>query len=103
MLITKTDILGQDRVLWFTMMLMPAGPPAMKLVAMAEMDDADENDKMSIARVLMVRHLPQLVTVNIANSIDRLATLCHPCYHSQLLPVLKLALKGLTRQEESRK
>ncbi|KAH7233202.1 auxin efflux carrier [Fusarium tricinctum] len=53
LLITKTDILGQDRVLWFTMMLMPAGPPAMKLVAMAEMDDADENDKMSIARVLM--------------------------------------------------
>ena len=35
-------------------MLMPAGPPAMKLVAMAEVDDADENDKMSIARVLMV-------------------------------------------------
>ncbi|KAM0541387.1 hypothetical protein ACHAPJ_013260 [Fusarium lateritium] len=53
MLITKTDILGQDRVLWFTMMLMPAGPPAMKLVAMAEVDDADEDDKMSIARILM--------------------------------------------------
>jgi hypothetical protein len=56
MLVTKTDVLGQDRVLWFTMMLMPAGPPAMKLVAMAEVDDADEDDKMSIARVLMVRH-----------------------------------------------
>ncbi|KAG8672533.1 hypothetical protein FPOAC2_05928 [Fusarium poae] len=53
MLITQTDVLGEDRVLWFTMMLMPAGPPAMKLVAMAEVDDADENDKMSIARVLM--------------------------------------------------
>ncbi len=57
MLVTQTDVLGQDRVLWFTMMLMPAGPPAMKLVAMAEVDDADEDDKMSIARVLMVRHL----------------------------------------------
>lgn len=54
MLITQTDVLGDDPVLWFTMMLMPAGPPAMKLVAMAEVDDADENDKMSIARVLMV-------------------------------------------------
>ncbi|RBR26557.1 uncharacterized protein FIESC28_00633 [Fusarium coffeatum] len=53
MLITQTDVLGDDPVLWFTMMLMPAGPPAMKLVAMAEVDDADENDKMSIARVLM--------------------------------------------------
>ncbi|CAF3457445.1 hypothetical protein SNK03_006089 [Fusarium graminearum] len=53
MLFTQTDVLGEDRVLWFTMMLMPAGPPAMKLVAMAEVDDADENDKMSIARVLM--------------------------------------------------
>lgn len=57
MLVTQTDVLGQDRVLWFTMMLMPAGPPAMKLVAMAEVDDADEDDKMSIARVLMVKHL----------------------------------------------
>ncbi|KAM0338176.1 hypothetical protein ACHAPU_011426 [Fusarium lateritium] len=56
MLITKTNILGEDRVLWFTMMLMPAGPSAMKLVAMAEMDDADENDKMSIARVLMTSY-----------------------------------------------
>ncbi|KAF4446575.1 hypothetical protein F53441_9802 [Fusarium austroafricanum] len=53
MLATQTDILGQDRVLWFTMMLMPAGPPAMKLLAMAEVDDADEDDKMSIAQVLM--------------------------------------------------
>ena len=37
------------------MMLMPTGPPAMKLMAMAEVDDADEDEKMSIARVLMVR------------------------------------------------
>ena len=57
MLITQTDVLGDDSVLWFTMMLMPAGPPAMKLVAMAEVDDADENDKMSIARVLMVSNI----------------------------------------------
>lgn len=75
----------------------------MKLVAMAEMDDADENDKMSIARVLMVRHLPQPVAVNIANSIDRLATLCPPCYRLQLLPVSRLVLKRLTCQEEPRK
>ncbi|KAF5022729.1 hypothetical protein F66182_5277 [Fusarium sp. NRRL 66182] len=56
-LITKTDVLGQDPVLWFTMMLMPAGPPAMKLMAMAEVDDADEDDKMSIARILMTGYV----------------------------------------------
>lgn len=54
MLIEKTDLLDDDPVLWFTLMLMPTGPTAMKLMAMAEVDDAEEDDKMSISRVLMV-------------------------------------------------
>jgi hypothetical protein len=83
-------------------MLMPAGPPAMKLVAMAEMDDADENDKMSIARVLMVRRFPQSMTGTIANLFDRLAMLSHPYCHSQSLPVSRLAHKTLMCQEEPR-
>lgn len=50
----KTNLLDDDPVLWFVLMLMPTGPTAMKLMAMAEVDDPDEDEKMSIARVLMV-------------------------------------------------
>lgn len=57
LLMTKTDVLGDDPVLWFVLMLMPTGPTAMKLVAMAEVDDADEDEKMSIARVLMISYV----------------------------------------------
>lgn len=51
---TKTTWLGNDPMLWFTMMLMPTGPPAMKLVAMADCNNADEEEKMSIAKFLTV-------------------------------------------------
>jgi len=53
-LATKFSVLSSDPVLWFTMMLMPAGPPAMKLIAMADVNDADEMDKMAIAKLLTV-------------------------------------------------
>jgi predicted permease len=53
-LATKTNWLGDDPILWFTMMLMPAGPSAMKLVAMADCNNADEEEKMSISKFLVV-------------------------------------------------
>lgn len=37
------------------MMLMPAGPPAMKLTALADVSGAGEREKMSIAKFLTVR------------------------------------------------
>jgi predicted permease len=54
-LVQKTDILGPDPMLWFTMMLMPTGPPAMKLITMVEISDADEEDEHKIAKLLTVR------------------------------------------------
>ena len=51
---TKTNALSEDPVLWFAMMLMPAGPPAMKLVAMADVNGANEGEKMIIAKLLTV-------------------------------------------------
>lgn len=51
---TKTGVLSQDPILWFTMMLMPCGPPAMKLVAMADVNGASESEKMIIAKLLTV-------------------------------------------------
>lgn len=53
-LASKTDLLGNDPVLGFTLMLMPAGPPAMKLTALADVNGTDEKGKMSIAKFLTV-------------------------------------------------
>jgi len=53
-LASKTNLLGNDPILWFSMMLMPAGPPALKLTALADVNGADEEEKMSIAKFLTV-------------------------------------------------
>lgn len=53
-LAAKTNALPSDPVLWFTMMLMPAGPPAMKLTALADVNGSPEEEKMSIAKFLTV-------------------------------------------------
>lgn len=50
----ETNVLGIDPMLWFAMMLMPTGPPAMKLITMVEVSDADEEDEHKIAKLLTV-------------------------------------------------
>lgn len=50
----KTDLLGSDPMLWFAMMLMPTGPPAMKLITLVQVSDATEEDEMNIAKLLTV-------------------------------------------------
>jgi auxin efflux carrier family protein len=56
LLATKTNVLSDDPMLWFAMMLMPTGPPAMKLAAMAEVNGADEEEKMAIAKILGITY-----------------------------------------------
>lgn len=51
---TRTSWLADDPILWFAMMLMPTGPPAMKLTALADVNGSDEREKMSIAKFLTV-------------------------------------------------
>jgi len=53
-LASKTDILGPDPMLWFALMLMPTGPPAMKLITLIQVSDGDEEDETSIAKLLTV-------------------------------------------------
>ena len=50
----KTDILGTDPMLWFAMMLMPTGPPAMKLITMVQVSGASEEDENTMAKLLTV-------------------------------------------------
>ena len=66
LLATKAGILTSDPIVWFVMMLMPVGPPGMKLTALADVNGSDDEEKMGIAKFLTVCHtriLP-LVTVN---------------------------------------
>jgi auxin efflux carrier family protein len=51
---TRTRLLSDDPILWFSMMLMPTGPPELMLTALADVSGADEEEKLSIAKFLTV-------------------------------------------------
>jgi hypothetical protein len=53
-LASRTQVLSSDPMLWFTMMLMPTGPSAMKLVALVQVSNAEEGEEASIAKMLTV-------------------------------------------------
>ncbi|TKA65330.1 hypothetical protein B0A55_10573 [Friedmanniomyces simplex] len=56
LLATKASVLSDDPILWFCMMLMPTGPPAMKLTALADVNGAGDEQKMSIAKFLTISY-----------------------------------------------
>lgn len=58
---SRTNLLDEDPMLWFAMMLMPTGPPAMKLTSLADVSGSSEEEKMSIAKFLSVGDLPSEV------------------------------------------
>ncbi|KAJ5831790.1 Auxin efflux carrier [Penicillium riverlandense] len=49
-----TTLLGSDPMVWFTMMLMPVGPPSLVILGLAELAKASEREKMAIAKTLTV-------------------------------------------------
>jgi predicted permease len=49
--------LGSDPMLWFAMMLMPTGPPAMKLITMVQVSDAGPDDERRIAKILTISYI----------------------------------------------
>lgn len=51
---SRTDLLGPDPMLWFAMMLMPTGPPAMKLITLVQISNSDPEDESSISKILTV-------------------------------------------------
>ena len=56
MIADKTNWIENDPILWFVLMLMPTGPPATKLVALADVSGTDEDEKMSIAKFLTISY-----------------------------------------------
>ena len=63
-LASRTTLLNADPILWMAMMLMPTGPPAMKLTALADVSGSNEGEKMSIAKFLCVSHDDILATAS---------------------------------------
>lgn len=51
----KTRIVCDDPILWFSMMMMPQGPPALVISGLGELADISEQEKMAIAKTLSVR------------------------------------------------
>ncbi|CAG8262011.1 unnamed protein product [Penicillium nalgiovense] len=52
----RTRLLSDDPMLWFSMMLMPAGPPALVISGLAELAQASEEEKMVIAKTLTIMY-----------------------------------------------
>lgn len=51
---SRTGLIAPDPMLWFSMMMQPTGPPALGLIALADIAGDSEDDKMSIAKFLVV-------------------------------------------------
>lgn len=75
-------MLGDDLMLWFAMMLMPAGPPSMKLIAMVEVSNADEESERKMAKLLTVSVIPALTT-SFDRKIDIIYRFSHSSVHSR--------------------
>ena len=56
-IVKHSNVLGSDPMLWFAMMLMPTGPPAMKLITMVQVSDAGVEDERKIARILTISYI----------------------------------------------
>ncbi|KAI2784770.1 hypothetical protein F4815DRAFT_135527 [Daldinia loculata] len=52
-----TDILPNDPMLWWALMMMPIGPTAMKVLALADISEADQKIRMSIAKFLTLSYI----------------------------------------------
>lgn len=56
-LASKTKLIGEEPILWFSMMLMPSGPPALVLAGLAELARASEMEQMVIAKTLTTMYI----------------------------------------------
>lgn len=98
LLASKTSVLSDDPILWFAMMMMPTGPPAMKLTALADVSGAGDEEKMSIAKFLTVSSLylsPRLVLM-----FCRFRTLSRPSSASPLWERSRLLKPSLVAESQ---
>ena len=69
-LAVKTSVMSNDPILWFAMMLMPTGPPAMKLIALSEVNDAGLEEKLATSKLLSIAYaLTPLICFTVAGAL----------------------------------
>ncbi|KAI8966017.1 auxin efflux carrier [Daldinia sp. FL1419] len=56
-LAAHTDVLPNDPMLWWALMMMPIGPTAMKVLALADVSGASQKIRMSIAKFLTLSYI----------------------------------------------
>ena len=67
---SHTAWLDDDPILWFALMLMPTGPPAMKLTALADVNNAPDSEKLSIAKFLTIVYaISPLIAFTVVGSL----------------------------------
>ncbi|KAH8902352.1 hypothetical protein BR93DRAFT_887376 [Coniochaeta sp. PMI_546] len=67
---SRTDLLGDDPMLWFTLMMMPTGPPAMKLVTLIQVSGGSEEEEHNISRLLTLAYLiSPLLSLTVVGSL----------------------------------
>lgn len=92
LLAKKTALLGDDPILWFTMMLMPTGPSALILTALADVSGAEEEQKFTIAKFLTVsRSWEKTLTDGWANHIVQATYAISPIIFLTVVGSLKAA------------
>lgn len=53
---SKTNLLDNDPICWFVLMLMPTGPPATLLTSLADVSGASSEEKMAIAKFVTISY-----------------------------------------------
>ncbi|KAK4238761.1 auxin efflux carrier [Achaetomium macrosporum] len=70
MLATRTTLLGSDPVLWFCLMMMPAGPSAMKLITLVQVAEGSKDDESHISRLLTISYIiSPVLSLTVAGSL----------------------------------
>ncbi|KAH8827950.1 hypothetical protein DL96DRAFT_1128759 [Flagelloscypha sp. PMI_526] len=66
----KLGLGSRDPILWFVLMMIPSGPPAMKLGALADVSNGTEQEKLSIAKFLAISYtLCPLISASIVGAL----------------------------------
>ncbi|KAL2010725.1 hypothetical protein VTN00DRAFT_6532 [Thermoascus crustaceus] len=69
-LASRTKFLMEDPILWFSMMLMPAGPPALIISGLAELAKATELERFAIAKAMTILYaLSPLICFTITGAL----------------------------------
>lgn len=79
LLASRTNFLDDDPILWFVLMLLPTGPSATKLTALADVSGASEEQKMSLSKFLTFSYaVSPVICIAVVGSLK--ASLAVPSY-----------------------